>query len=155
MGGWVPIGYDRKDRTLTINEDEPNGLRLARKQSGEILWKFTKAGTFEYSCLIPDHREVSCRPSMPEPCGVWGVPGGDLRRKTSRAQLRPIWFVHLEAKPRTAANNFTRLRLYRRMHGSPFAPCPKALILTTKLPPRFGLARSVALKSGEIFWIEP
>ena len=37
--------------------DEPNGLRLARKQSGEILWKFTKAGTFEYSCLIPNHRE--------------------------------------------------------------------------------------------------
>ena len=37
--------------------DEPNGLRLARKQSGEILWKFTKSGTFEYSCLIPDHRE--------------------------------------------------------------------------------------------------
>jgi len=37
--------------------NEPNGLRLARKQSGEILWKFTKAGTFEYSCLIPDHRE--------------------------------------------------------------------------------------------------
>ncbi len=37
--------------------DEPNGLRLARKQSGEILWKFTKVGTFEYSCLIPNHRE--------------------------------------------------------------------------------------------------
>jgi len=37
--------------------DEPNGLRLARKQSGEILWKFSKAGTFEYSCLIPNHRE--------------------------------------------------------------------------------------------------
>jgi uncharacterized cupredoxin-like copper-binding protein len=37
--------------------DEPNGLRLARKQSGKILWKFTKTGTFEYSCLIPDHRE--------------------------------------------------------------------------------------------------
>lgn len=37
--------------------DEPNGLRLARKQSGEILWRFTRAGTFEYSCLIPNHRE--------------------------------------------------------------------------------------------------
>lgn len=37
--------------------DEPNGLRLARKQSGEIVWKFTRAGTFEYSCLIPNHRE--------------------------------------------------------------------------------------------------
>ena len=37
--------------------DEPNGLRLARKQSGEIVWKFSKTGTFEYSCLIPNHRE--------------------------------------------------------------------------------------------------
>ena len=37
--------------------DEPNGLRLARKQSGEIVWKFTKAGTFEFACLIPDHRD--------------------------------------------------------------------------------------------------
>jgi len=27
MGGWVPIGYDRKDRTLTINEGEANTVR--------------------------------------------------------------------------------------------------------------------------------
>lgn len=40
-----------------MEHDEPNGLRIAAKKSGEILWKFTKAGTFEYSCLIPDHRE--------------------------------------------------------------------------------------------------
>jgi uncharacterized cupredoxin-like copper-binding protein len=45
----------RKNPHMT--HDEPNGLHLARKQSGEILWKFTKVGTFEYSCLIPDHRE--------------------------------------------------------------------------------------------------
>ena len=37
--------------------DEPNGARVAPKKTAEILWKFTKAGTFEYSCLIPDHRE--------------------------------------------------------------------------------------------------
>jgi uncharacterized cupredoxin-like copper-binding protein len=40
-----------------MEHDEPNGVRLAPKKSGEILWKFSKAGTFEYSCLIPDHRE--------------------------------------------------------------------------------------------------
>lgn len=40
-----------------MEHDEPNGLRLDPKKSGEILWKFTKAGTFEYSCLIPTHRE--------------------------------------------------------------------------------------------------
>src|SRR2546430_13161368 len=27
MGGWVPIGYDRKDRTLIINEDEAKTVR--------------------------------------------------------------------------------------------------------------------------------
>src|ERR1700730_4849423 len=27
MGGWVPIGYDRKDRTLVINEDEARTVR--------------------------------------------------------------------------------------------------------------------------------
>jgi hypothetical protein len=27
MGGWVPIGYDRKDRSLTINESEAKTVR--------------------------------------------------------------------------------------------------------------------------------
>jgi uncharacterized cupredoxin-like copper-binding protein len=40
-----------------MEHDEPNGLRIAAKQSGQILWKFSKRGTFEYACLIPDHRE--------------------------------------------------------------------------------------------------
>lgn len=40
-----------------MEHDEPNGLRLDAKKSGEILWKFSNAGTFEYSCLIPTHRE--------------------------------------------------------------------------------------------------
>jgi uncharacterized cupredoxin-like copper-binding protein len=37
---------------------DANGKRLAPKQTGEIVWKFTKAGEFEYSCLIPGHREA-------------------------------------------------------------------------------------------------
>jgi len=45
----------KKDRHMA--HDDPNGVRLAPKKSAEILWKFTKAGTFEYSCLIPDHRD--------------------------------------------------------------------------------------------------
>ncbi|MEW6640537.1 MAG: cupredoxin family protein [Pseudomonadota bacterium] len=40
-----------------MEHDEPNGLRLAPKGNGEILWRFTKPGTFEYACLIPGHRE--------------------------------------------------------------------------------------------------
>ena len=40
-----------------MEHDEPNAVRLAPKKSAEILWRFTKSGTFEYSCLIPDHRD--------------------------------------------------------------------------------------------------
>jgi uncharacterized cupredoxin-like copper-binding protein len=40
-----------------MEHDDPNGIRLAPGQSGEFLWRFSKPGTFEYSCLIPGHRE--------------------------------------------------------------------------------------------------
>ena len=41
-----------------MEHDDPNARRLASKKSGEIVWKFTKAGAFDYSCLIPGHREL-------------------------------------------------------------------------------------------------
>jgi uncharacterized cupredoxin-like copper-binding protein len=40
-----------------MEHDDPNAKRLAPAAHGEILWKFTKAGTFEFACLIPGHRE--------------------------------------------------------------------------------------------------
>lgn len=40
-----------------MEHDDPNGVRLAPNQTAEIVWKFTKSGTFEFSCLIPDHRD--------------------------------------------------------------------------------------------------
>jgi uncharacterized cupredoxin-like copper-binding protein len=38
--------------------DEPNGKRLPPRKRDEILWRFPRAGTFEYGCLIPGHREA-------------------------------------------------------------------------------------------------
>jgi uncharacterized cupredoxin-like copper-binding protein len=40
-----------------MEHEEPNAVRLTPNKSAEIVWKFTKPGTFEYSCLIPGHRE--------------------------------------------------------------------------------------------------
>jgi uncharacterized cupredoxin-like copper-binding protein len=40
-----------------MEHDDPNGVRLGPKKSAEILWRFTKPGSFEYSCLIPNHRD--------------------------------------------------------------------------------------------------
>src|SRR5262249_5450928 len=36
-----------------MQHDEPNGRRLEPKRTGEIVWRFTKAGEFDFSCLIP------------------------------------------------------------------------------------------------------
>ena len=41
-----------------MEHDDPNAKRLAPKATGEILWRFTKAGEFDFSCLIPGHREA-------------------------------------------------------------------------------------------------
>lgn len=40
-----------------MEHDDPNMKRLAPKQTGELVWRFTKAGEFEFACLIPGHRE--------------------------------------------------------------------------------------------------
>ena len=41
-----------------MEHDDPNAKRIAPNKTGNILWKFTTVGTFEYSCLIPGHREA-------------------------------------------------------------------------------------------------
>ncbi len=41
-----------------MEHDDPNATRLLPFSFGEILWKFTKRGEFEYACLIPGHREA-------------------------------------------------------------------------------------------------
>ncbi|MGY3038231.1 putative cupredoxin-like copper-binding protein [Bradyrhizobium sp. USDA 4354] len=48
---------DQMKKHPHMEHDDPNAVRLAPKKTAEILWKFSKPGTFEYSCLIPDHRE--------------------------------------------------------------------------------------------------
>jgi uncharacterized cupredoxin-like copper-binding protein len=41
-----------------MEHDDPNAKRLQAGQSGQIVWRFTNAGEFEYGCLIPGHREA-------------------------------------------------------------------------------------------------
>ena len=45
------------EKNPDMEHDDPNGKRLAPGASGEIVWRFTKAGSFEYACLIPGHYE--------------------------------------------------------------------------------------------------
>lgn len=41
-----------------MEHDDPNGKTVQPHQKAEILWQFSKAGRFEFSCLIPGHREA-------------------------------------------------------------------------------------------------
>jgi uncharacterized cupredoxin-like copper-binding protein len=40
-----------------MEHDDPNAKRLLPHGRGEIVWKFTKRGQFEFACLIPGHYE--------------------------------------------------------------------------------------------------
>ncbi|TDR94156.1 cupredoxin domain-containing protein [Enterovirga rhinocerotis] len=41
--------------------DDPNAKRLAPGESHGLVWRFTKAGTFEYACLLPGHYEAGMK----------------------------------------------------------------------------------------------
>jgi uncharacterized cupredoxin-like copper-binding protein len=41
-----------------MEHDDPNGKTLQPGQKAEMLWRFSKSGTFEFACLIPGHREA-------------------------------------------------------------------------------------------------
>ncbi len=41
-----------------MDHEDPNAKRLGPKTSGVLRWQFTRAGEFEYACLIPGHREA-------------------------------------------------------------------------------------------------
>src|SRR5215207_2234043 len=45
------------EKNPDMEHDDPNGRRLNPDGSSEVVWRFTKAGTFEFACLIPGHYE--------------------------------------------------------------------------------------------------
>ena len=41
-----------------MEHDDPNAKSVDPGKTAEILWRFSKSGTFEFACLIPGHREA-------------------------------------------------------------------------------------------------
>jgi len=41
-----------------MEHEDPNAVTVAPYAVSELLWKFTKAGEFEFACLIPGHYEA-------------------------------------------------------------------------------------------------
>lgn len=45
----------------TMQHDEPNAITLLPGQKGELVWRFTHAGTVDFACLIPGHFEAGMK----------------------------------------------------------------------------------------------
>ena len=41
-----------------MEHDDPNAKSVEPGKTADIVWRFTKTGTFEFACLIPGHREA-------------------------------------------------------------------------------------------------
>nr|WP_281721767.1 cupredoxin family protein [Nitrosomonas nitrosa] len=40
-----------------MEHEDPNMKKIGTKKTSELVWRFTKLGTFEFGCLIPGHYE--------------------------------------------------------------------------------------------------
>jgi len=38
-----------------MEHDDPNARRVMPYGNGELVWRFTKRGEFEFACLVPGH----------------------------------------------------------------------------------------------------
>lgn len=41
-----------------MEHDDPNAVSVAPGQSAQLVWTFSKTGTFEFACLVPGHYEA-------------------------------------------------------------------------------------------------
>ena len=41
-----------------MQHEEPNAITLDPGKQGDLVWKFTQAGTIDFACLIPGHFEA-------------------------------------------------------------------------------------------------
>jgi len=41
-----------------MEHDDPNQVQVDPGKTGELIWKFSKAGTFDFACLQPGHFEA-------------------------------------------------------------------------------------------------
>ncbi len=46
------------EKNPDMEHDDPNAKRIAPRKTSEIVWMFSKSGEFDFSCLIPGHREA-------------------------------------------------------------------------------------------------
>lgn len=53
--------YEVMKKYPDMEHDEPGKLNLAPGKDGEIIWRFSQAGTIHFACLHPGHYEAGMK----------------------------------------------------------------------------------------------
>ena len=53
--------YELMKKHPEMDHTDPNMVTLAAGKTGEIIWRFTKAGTVDFACLQPGHYEAGMK----------------------------------------------------------------------------------------------
>ena len=77
--------YEQMKRFPGMEHEDPSMVSVAPGQIGEIVWKFTEAGTVDFACLQPGHFEAGM-------VGQVAVAGD--ARKNSTPPARPAGAAH-------------------------------------------------------------
>jgi uncharacterized cupredoxin-like copper-binding protein len=44
-----------------MEHDDPNAVTVEPGRTGSLVWQFTRAGTFDFACLVPGHFEAGMK----------------------------------------------------------------------------------------------
>lgn len=44
-----------------MEHDDPNAVSVEPGKTGELVWRFTRSGNFDFACLVPGHFEAGMR----------------------------------------------------------------------------------------------
>ncbi len=58
---WARQTHHLMARFPGIQHDEPYMAHVAPGNTGEFVWRFNRAGSFEFACLIAGHYEAGMR----------------------------------------------------------------------------------------------
>jgi uncharacterized cupredoxin-like copper-binding protein len=47
-----------------MEHDDPNAVAVPPGEMRELLWRFTRAGRFDFACLVPGHYEAGMKGSL-------------------------------------------------------------------------------------------
>lgn len=53
--------YQQMLKVPEMEHDEPNMITVDPGKSGSVIWKFTKAGTVDFGCLLPGHYDAGMK----------------------------------------------------------------------------------------------